>query len=92
MVQEKIIEVESIVNVIGRGYILCVRIPVEDGFPVILSNLTNLRTKREHKVCFVEGSMTLMTIPRRKEGLGIGVTYGEEFKAGDKIKLLLKKK
>jgi len=92
MVQEKIVEVEDVVKVVGRGIILCLTIPYEEGDPVVLSNITNLRTGHEHKVCFIEGSMTLMTIPRRKDNIGIGVTYGEEFKVGDKIKMLLKKK
>ena len=92
MVQERIVEVEDIVKVVGRGIILCLSIPYEEGDPEIGTNITSLRTGHEHKICFIEGSMTLMTVPRRKSHIGLGVEHAEEFRVSDKIKIFLNKK
>jgi len=93
MVHEKIIEVESVEHVTGRGTILVVRIPLEWGDPVIGTDILNIRTGRpNHKVCFAEGMLKPMGHPYRAEIMGLGVSLTDECQVGDKLRILLKKK
>ena len=88
--EEKIVEVEDIVKVIGRGLVIVVKIPYSDGDPVIGTDMTDCRTGNAHKLISFGGMMTLMTHPQRKDTIELRVEHPEEIEVGDKMKVWLR--